>query len=1179
MRVCHIAKSATWIKWLAAGVLLSVLAACGGGSSSSGCIGSECGAPELGTIDAMGTDGPLTFALMSIERLDDWIADAASANLLKGIPVSSNAEGLADDLELIDSAGSGPFVLEVTADTATKDLTTGQAPAVTQVYTIITQSQLQQSPRPRFYATALTTLALDRAVFMAGGAPNQADLDAASVEIINLLGFGLPSGVDIFAISPIFDDSTSTLADQEVTAAYRTALETLAEVLEAAALAADESTQQVFDEVVIEIRESGSIGDPSTTTTANPAIIGDFLTVANSVSPAFLSSSDRFPTPAPESFGNVTDLLVGEAPASSPLDGSPADLNDFIAPVKPDFDGDELPNDVDLDPYDPLVTADDDSDGVDNLFDNCLNVPNLDQANLDGDDFGNVCDNDADGDGVDGDGAGNPGADADDLNASLITDPDGDDVDTNSGLNPAGTANLNGPDNCPVDNNPLQENYDNPDNIVGTADDLIVVLDIGGAPTPTNVADILGNVCDPDGDGDTFEGPFGGGDGTESAVNDLDETAFPGESDGDGVGDLVDNCPFTANADQAAGTTNAVGGAVPFGIACDADDDGYPEPAQDTSATGELGEGVPRDNCPGVANGVALDDQADNDNDFNSAGAVPQPANEGGDACDVDDDNDGIPDVADPAPFVAVSDYHFDIFYTQQSSEAGSFKLATVSESVLQTGAPPAFIDAGSSNTLDLGVDGLGTGVYNVASNYETIESSVDFDQTSCTGVGCFSDATPTALVLSDNIVTIGALGNTANYAEPTLSFASETPPAVLSPWGNSAFVGSGTVTLNVVGSTLGTSAEQGLTALQYTDGLSDAGDLDGRYGFVQLGIDYAYAGGAAVNTALVTTISRVFDATFNGLGAITAEGSLNSFDVSVGNAEGTVSYDTTALGTTAATYTVGADGLTSLIFDTETLDGITDAEGELIVLSDGDTRGYGVKLGTFADTVAAGAAIVGTYDLQGLVVQPGRTRLLAYDLRGATITFSDDGAGNVTAAMSLAGDTRDRALFDAEDDALPSMDTESSPLSGSSNAFVIDPATGRFGPVTWGSGTGLKQFELEGFLVEGKGLLLRYVESALYESGGAGGGGLSFWCGTVPDDLPTGFIEFVDPTTGDAVDPQPTSGYVCGFIQVGAAASRSKVSADAIISSPQVYTTLEGSGATFVEDSFGQGIVWGIPQ
>ncbi|MFN0061939.1 MAG: thrombospondin type 3 repeat-containing protein [Myxococcaceae bacterium] len=124
------------------------------------------------------------------------------------------------------------------------------------------------------------------------------------------------------------------------------------------------------------------------------------------------------------------------------------------------------------------------------------------------------------------------------------------------------------------------------------------------------------------------------------------QSGGPTDTDGDGVGDGVDNCPAVANAAQ----TNTDGDSQ--GDACDADDDSdgildgsdncslLPNPGQanlDNDAQGDLcdsdddndGAADTTDNCPTVANASQQ----------NTDGVV-----DGGDACDADDDNDGIPD-------------------------------------------------------------------------------------------------------------------------------------------------------------------------------------------------------------------------------------------------------------------------------------------------------------------------------------------------------------------------------------------------------------------------------------------------------------------------------------------------------------------------------------------------------
>ena len=158
-------------------------------------------------------------------------------------------------------------------------------------------------------------------------------------------------------------------------------------------------------------------------------------------------------------------------------------------------------------------------------------------------------------------------------------------------------------DNCPIDSNPDQINTD---------------------------GDRDGDVCDLDDDND--------------GVLDVND-AFPlnanesADSDGDGVGDNLDNCRFDANADQANNDGDDEGDV------CDVDDDNdgvldvddaFPFDGTRSIVDTDLDEvGDDLDNCPVDANA----DQANNDGD------------DEGDVCDVDDDNDGVLDVNDAFPF------------------------------------------------------------------------------------------------------------------------------------------------------------------------------------------------------------------------------------------------------------------------------------------------------------------------------------------------------------------------------------------------------------------------------------------------------------------------------------------------------------------------------------------------
>ena len=303
------------------------------------------------------------------------------------------------------------------------------------------------------------------------------------------------------------------------------------------------------------------------------------------------------------------------------------------------------------------VDGDRDDDGVPDLDDNCLVVPNSDQANNDGDTLGDLCDPDDDNDGVPdttdncqfASNTDQENAEGDALGD--VCDPD----DDNDGV-PDTT------DNCQFVGNALQENADtdalgdacddddDDDGIPDTTDNCRVIANTDQTNSDTDAA---GDACDDDDDDDGIPDTTDNcrvTANTDQADRDTDGVGdvCDGDRDGDGIPDGVDNCPDAANPGQENADTDGLGNA------CDDDDDGDGVPDggdncplvsnsdqvnSDTDALGNAcdddddGDGVPDgdDNCPIDANS----DQINSDTDAN------------GDACDGDDDDDGIPDGGD----------------------------------------------------------------------------------------------------------------------------------------------------------------------------------------------------------------------------------------------------------------------------------------------------------------------------------------------------------------------------------------------------------------------------------------------------------------------------------------------------------------------------------------------------
>jgi hypothetical protein len=163
-------------------------------------------------------------------------------------------------------------------------------------------------------------------------------------------------------------------------------------------------------------------------------------------------------------------------------------------------------------PRDPL--ADSDGDGVFDLYDNCVNTANSDQANIDFDAFGDACDDSTDTQDSDNDGI-----------------PDA-------------------ADNCPIYPNPAQEDADNDG--LGDACDGTFDPDTDGDGI-IDANDNCVNHANPDQtdtDGDAE------GDACDATPNGADADA-----DADGVGVLIDNCPAIANADQLDSDNDGTGDA------------------------------------------------------------------------------------------------------------------------------------------------------------------------------------------------------------------------------------------------------------------------------------------------------------------------------------------------------------------------------------------------------------------------------------------------------------------------------------------------------------------------------------------------------------------------------------------------------------------------------------------
>ena len=1137
-------------KLVVVGFLFSLLAACGGGGTSKDCAPANpnCNDPEQ-IINVLGADGPMANAVVELFRLSDFLGQPPSPPSLLDADARTDASGLATlTLKAVDEdggkPGDGPFLLRISSNGGTIDTTTGETPAITSVSTIISAAQFGNRANTRFYATPFTSLAIERAkgrVIAAGGdssdaAAVEAELDAASVEVLQAVGFGMATDIDIFNTPPIIDEATVTLEEQQAVAAYRMAIETFAEVVAQAANGLGQSTDIVLEAIKIDIAD-GLIGDA-------PSIIEQAVVDAvNTVESGYLTGKRL---PAADGSATIEALLDGEFPdVSAPLAGA----IDTV-PAAADFDGDGFANTNDSAPYDPNLSGDNDGDGVDDGSDNCLadwkspaDQTNPDQTDTDNDGLGDICDADQDADGID-DAQDNCLGGNDVFNTitnlpQSINDPD----QTNQDGDAFG-------DICDADidgDNALNVDDDQPFDPTVTSDkDGDGVDDVSGAGDNC-IASSFGGT-------DTFN-PFaieGVGDTrvfSTTVAQSLDD-GDQGDRDGDLTGDI---CDIDADGD---GVLNAQD-SLPFdpNSAGDADSDGIDDSTDNCIDTsfGGLQE---------INAGESLSDPDQTDTDLDGLG----------DICDLDKDGDAIPNDKDPSELENTVSYHFDSFLLQQSSEADAFKLETIGESVLRD--TNEVVVSALSNQLDLGSDSVNDNTFIVSSEYQTAENSLllagaGFGAAVATEV----QQPPAARALVNTDTTI-----TASYSEPNLTLDG----VELFPWGKSSFVGTQGLSLPVVGAgPLVAARDQGLTTLLYTDASHDNADLNGSYGFVDLRITYD----TAVSAALVATQSRIYTMAFDGAGLVTpANVSVNQFDAVVGQGpvgEGSVTYSEPQL--TPAGYSVSLDGAVT-ITGTD-LRAMTDADGELIAVSADNLRGFGVKLdatATQADLLAGSP-----YALQGLFINPALNNLTAGSLNGAELRFTDEG-GSIRATLNFGGSSISTSDYSEPDTVLPTVVIAARNTQQSSDE-VNRPVTitnGQLGRIEMGSYISGDEtplsVELEGFFVKGKGLLLRFIETPIAAvGGGAGPATTNFYCGD------PAAVEFVQLNPNGApptvIDPQPTNNPSCGFIIVGDSGALTKVSERARndVGNDQLYSDiLNEAGTSFFDDKsgFAQGIVWGIP-
>ena len=1035
-----------WVRLSLVAVCISFLVACGSSNTEST---KPTDSTSHNSLSVMGVDGPMAGADVDVFDLQAYLDDSLAApSLLLSPATTDSVSALAENIDLIESAGSGPFIVTVTANAFTIDLTTGLSPVIGSVSTII--PELNDN---RVYASPLTTLAVAIASNGRSDAAEVVDeLDSARVATITHFGFGMNFDIDFFTVPPVLDETTHSVALQQQVTEYRTAAEVFATVVEQLVKADTFSTHadavkaialDVSDDVIDDVRVLAEI---------------------ENVDEFYLTNKKRLS-------GSVVELLESDSTGlSHSVDSSVG------------YSASSSFSEIFVKQYSSVVSAnvDSDLDGISDDIDNCINTPNADQLDRGGinssiaDGIGDACQcGDVNGSGdVDNTDAILIKRYTLDLLPSIMTDH----------------CNVNGGNTC-----------DNTDAILiqravlglppGLAQTCMVAVSFSDIDSD-NVADGIDN-CPADANTNQLDADSDG-------VGDVCD-AYPNDIDNDDVSDDADNCPLVTNTSQADYDNDAQGDA------CDTDDDNDSVlDINDTFPNNSLLAADP--DADGVDSGSALNQLQDNCS--NTANPLQENYDNDaqGDACDADDDNDSVADVDDafptnptetadsdndgvgdnadafpndpnndtdgdtlanandPDPLNSDSIYHFDFFYNQLSSGPATYKAAVVGETVTQSDGT---IDIGigvDSTTLDLGSDEAGTGTFDVRATYGTTEESVSYTGTD------FSAPTP---LLTYTTVTDDALANTVSLSNGVLSFTDEATAVNLTAWGKHNFIGSGRATLNGVSTTLASVQEQALSVLSFADGNSNNADLNADYGVVILDTVYGDDEETGNIQELVNLKSVVSLFTFDGSDALAlANGSV--YESGLGASDGAVSFS--AALPEATGYSVSPSGAVTVTIDGEPSYGFTDSEGDLFTVGDPASRMYGVKLGAGVTNANLAHA---TFDLQGLVIESSNVTLNATTYVGAVATFNADGT-----ALTLSG-TISKAVSAFSDIALPLVVSATETINLSSNEITVAD-NGRLSPITF-AGSGL---ELEGFYTANGGLLLRLVNS-FAQAGGVDGVGL----------------------------------------------------------------------------------------